>query len=230
MNLSAHEEEVTAMKRIASLILCIILVLNFTGAFAAELNELINPYAESFCTQYTLFTLLLCDDALNDINVLDNLAFSTGNIRYFSSDARKGYTGQKVADGGAMNELGTCTIGVGAGIDNEDLWYVTNTYSGGLDYQTLLISAVAMCMASNGLGVNLGTDIDEVVNTSMQLAKMLISCTETTAYQLDDVVYLCKLLDNRSPLEGGMFILGVESLDFYNEFYYGSVENYYVFE
>ena len=64
----------------------------------------------------------------------------------------------------------------------------------------------------------------------MELADMLLASTESTAYQLDDVVYFCKLLDGRAPLEGGMFILGVNSLEFYNEFYYGSIKNYNVIE
>lgn len=215
------------MKRILALIVCLTLALSCSGALALE--ELINPNAEVLCSTYFMYTMALAESVEN-YGILENLTFSAGKIGYFPSDARTGYTGQKVADGGATNELGTCTLGVGAGIDNENLWYVTNTYSAGLDYLTLRVSAISMVMASHGLGVNLGDDAETAIATAMDLADLLLASTTATAYQLDDVVYFCKPLDSRAPLEGGMFILGVNSLEFYNEFYYGTIKNYYVIE
>lgn len=214
------------MKRIVALILCLTLSLSCSGALA--LSELINPNVSQFCFYYMQYAMAL-SESVDDFSILEKLAFSAGKIGYFDHDARTGYTGQKVADGGASNQLGTCTLGVGAGLSNENLWYVTNTYYPGLDYLTLRVSAISMILASDGLGVSLGED-DTAVATAMELADMLLASTESTAYQLDDVVYFCKLLDGRTPLEGGMFILGVNSLEFYNEFYYGSIKNYNVIE
>ena len=114
------------MKRIVALILCLSLSLSCSGALA--LSELINPNVSQFCFYYMQYAMAL-SESVDDFSILEKLAFSAGKIGYFDHDARTGYTGQKVADGGASNQLGTCTLGVGAGLSNENLWYVTNLLS-----------------------------------------------------------------------------------------------------
>lgn len=214
------------MKRIVSLLLCLFLACSAAGAFA---DELVNPYITTHCEMYIHF-MLSAAESLNDMEFLDNFAFTAGKILYNRRDTRIGYTGQRVADGGAMNDLGTCTIGCGAGVDNEELWYVTNTFSAGMEPHVLSTSALAMFLSAWPMCPAMGADADEAYENAGALADLLLSCNVSTAYQIGNLVFFCKPLDGRAPLNGGMFILGVNSLDFYNEFYYGTIPNYIVLD
>lgn len=214
------------MKRIISLLLCLTLTCSAVGAFAAEL---VNPYVETYCNLYVKFMVSIAED-LGDPEFYDHFAFSSGKILYYPQDVRTGYTGQKVADGGTSNSLGTCTFGCGAGVDNENLWYVTNTFSAGADQLAITACALVMCYVAWPMCPELGADADEAYENASILADLLLNCNVSTAYQIGNVVFFVKPLDGRSPLNGGMFIIGVNSLDFYNEFYYGTIPNYIVLD
>ncbi len=134
------------------------------------------------------------------------------------SETRKSMDGEEVADGGMTSLGGTFSIGVGSGVDNEELWYATLTFPADIDEQVMEINTLMAVAACQAVGIDFGDD-DEIIYT---LAGFLCYSEGDAAVEIGDLVLATKILS------GGQRLVMFDSLDFYNGFYAGSIEDYTV--
>ncbi len=149
---------------------------------------------------------------------------STGLIQYTDSSFTYSYDNVGVIHGGAYSQQNTVTLGLGTGLEeNEDHWYMSLTYSPEASELTIQASGYAFMLACAEVGLPLPEDIDEKNNMCWGLLDVLYG-KEQIAIEMGGLVLIHK------ALEGGSHLLAVDSLPYYNGFYYNSIEDYYVIE
>ena len=201
------------MKRTLSLLLVTVLLLACASALGETAYEvLVNPTLAEWAEGFFTYNLMLLQ---NEIYLSDNI-IPSANIIYNPAYVRSGSDGQRIADGGVTSEEGTFSVGMGAGIDDETMWYVTFTYNTNADREVIIYNTVNMLMAFRAIGALGDVESDLIVD----LTDALLSSTESVAYELGDAVVAVKQLDN------GQLLIMVDSLEFYNAFYKGSIANY----
>lgn len=149
---------------------------------------------------------------------------STGLIQYTDSSFTYSYDNVGVIHGGAYSQQNTVMLGLGTGLEeNEDHWYMSLTYSPEASELTIQASGYAFMLACAEVGLPLPEDVDERNNMCWGLLDVLYG-KEQIAIEMGGLVLIHK------ALEGGSHLLAVDSLPYYNGFYYNSIEDYYVIE
>ena len=211
------------MKKIISMFLVLTLIFGMCcTAFAAsdpsELKTYTSKNLENFSTYFDTFVLLLASVSEEPIDVVA----TTGKISYDENSFNYGDSGIGVISGGAYSKNGTVTMGMGTGIDeNEDYWYVSLTFSPEASSDTVLANSLAFILAASETDIE-AEDFEEELEAAAMIADFLFASEEPVAFESDGQVLLHKLLS------GGTHLLALDSVEYYDEFYYNDIENYIV--
>lgn len=208
------------MKTKKTLVLFVVLTILMSVNVKAESIE--NPnlvkWAESYLACH--LTLLMQDEPV----MLDDSMTFSGKINYDESMIRWGNgSGKEVVDGGVGSAKGTFAIGAGAGLDDDNLWYVSFTYEKNVDSDVMLYNTYFMLLSSEDLLDGLsdaGLDDSETEKIMIQITQQLLMPEEDIAIQTGNMVAVSKKTD------AGQRLIALETVDFYEEFYKGSIENY----
>ncbi|MDR9831737.1 hypothetical protein RCJ22_39820, partial [Vibrio sp. FNV 38] len=137
------------MKKAVSVLVALIMLLTLSSAAYAERGELLelnNPTLTEWALARGALQLT-CEK--NGYPV--DYDHCNGSILYYANDVRYGVNGEAVADAGAYSDQGSYILGAGAGIDRDDLWYVTMTYSGIDNQQMCEVNVMCMIYAFEDL-------------------------------------------------------------------------------
>ena len=181
----------------------------------ADMIRIENSTLTEWVKEYTSLLLLMKENG-------NAVEMDTGNgiICSYEQDIRFGVNGERVLDGGIYSENGIYMLGMGAGVDQDDLWYVTLTFGPNVDQQIVTNNTLCMIYAFGDL-YRLFSESEESKDTFVEILDMLTSGNESVGFELNGKLLMRKELGN------GQFIVGVDSVAFYNAFYAGSLENYY---
>lgn len=197
---------------------CIMLFCSLEATAAGKNDQLLvidNPTLISWSATFSTLQLLLQESGKPVDFCSDN-----GSIGYYERNVRTGAHGERVADGGAYSQDGNYILGMGAGVDREDLWYVTLTFGPQSDPDQCFNNTLCMLYAFDDLfSVFSGEDGDTSLITDVM--ELLVRTEETVGIQINQKVLMRKEIGN------GQFIVGVDSLAFYEAFYAGSLTTYY---
>lgn len=211
------------MKRLLALLLALILLFGSTVCALAETQTYTSPTLENWAYYYDLFLLTFTEDldeAFDDA-AMDTLLV-TGNINYDENSFTYGpATGVPVIHGGAYSANGTVSLGMGTGLgENENYWYVSLTFSPECNLTTMRITSIVFLLAGIKAGVPLavsdGSELTDLHNVLMSY--------DDIALQIGDYVLVHKVLS------GDRDLLALDTLAYYDEFYYNDTENYYTLE
>lgn len=208
------------MKRLLALLLALSLLFGSTVSALAGTRTYTSPTLENWANYYNLFLLKLTEGLDEDAGV--DAPYTSGRINYDENSFTYGPgTGVPVIHGGAYSANGTTTLGMGTGLDeNEHYWYVSLTYSPERNSATLFAASLAFLLAGIKAGVPLEfSDISELTD----LLSILMSYDDI-ALQIGDYVFVHKVLS------GDRDLLALDTLAYYDEFYYNDTENYYMLE
>lgn len=208
------------MKKLLSLCLALLLVLLMgvpSWAFAQQIytSETLTTINDAFFT----YMLALCQGE-PEIDMVG----TTGLIQYNDNSFTYGYNDVGVIHGGAYSQKNTVTLGMGTGLEeNEDHWYMSLTFSPEASDLTIQGCGYAFMLACGQVGLQLPEDMNESSDLVWGMLDVLFSQDEI-AIEMNGLVFIHK------ALEGGSHLLAVDSLPYYNGFYYNSIENYFVIE
>lgn len=208
------------MKKLIALFLALTVMLGIASPALAEYES----YASKTMKTWTAYYGAYVEDfakVLQEGEVLDT-PFPTGGILYNENSFTYGpYTGVGVIHGGCISPNNTMTMGFGTGMgEDENYWYVSITYSPECNGATLAATSYAFLRASIHAGVPLDSSD---LNGMMDFLQTILYCDDI-AVQIGDYVLVHK------NLSGGQHLLAIDSLAYYDEFYYNDTENYYVLE
>ena len=205
------------MKKALPLLLALLLLCCAAGAASAdELLYLENPTLTQWSATNSALQLTLRKEGMPV-----DLSGDNGVIAYYEKNVRTGVNGERVADGGTYSEKNTYMLGMGAGVDREDLWYVTMTYNAGTDLEECYNNTVCMLLAFDDLYVLMAGTEDEAALLDGILGRL--TTEGSVGFQVGGKVLMRKDI-------GGQFIIGVDSVAFYDAFYPNSLEEYYNFD
>lgn len=161
-----------------------------------------------------------------------DVPFTTGRIVADEESFTEGYSGVKVAHGGMYSPNGTVTLGCGTGVvykNNElnyfadgDYWYVSLTYSAEASQKTLKVTGMAFVLACVKVGLPIPAD-DTMIQHVSELLDLLFAY-DNIALQMGDLVLVHKILP------GDQHLLAVDTVLYYDEFYYNDTENYFILD
>lgn len=216
------------MKKVFSLLAALILLAGAAGPAGAEepagteepagaeeeLLILENPSLITWSACFAVLQLTMQSKGLP-------VDFSTDNgiIGYYEKNIRTGANGERVADGAAFSEKNSYMLGMGAGVDREDLWYVTMTFGADTDPGVCYNNVTCMLLAFDDISALMGGDEDEQELLNGMLDRLVFQ-SGSVGFQYGGKVLMRKDLGSR-------FIIGVDSLAFYEAFYAGSLTEYY---
>lgn len=208
------------MKKLIALFLALTLMLGIASPALAEyksyLSETLSIWNAYYCAYVEAFANSFPEDMVVDT------PFPSGGIIYDENSFTYGpYTGVGVIHGGCYSPNNTITMGFGTGMgENENYWYASITYSPECNAPTLVATANALLLASIQAGVPLETDdLNELMDFMQEVLQY-----DDIAVQIGDYVLVHK------ALSGGQYLLAIDSLAYYDEFYYNDTENYIVLE
>lgn len=203
-------------KLLASLMTVLFLVSLLTAGCAAGYQ----PYASETLMRINeaFFSYMLAlSGELEEVDMIG----TTGIIQYNDNSFTYSYDDVGVIHGGAYSEKNTVSLGVGTGLDeNEDHWYMSLTFSPEASGMTLYACGYSLLYACAEVGLQLPEDNTESNELVGEILDTLFS-TDQIAIETDGLVLIHKTLD------GGSHLLAVDSLPYYNGFYYNSIENYF---
>lgn len=202
------------MKRIIALSLMLLLLL-FGSCALAEYKELLNPNLDIWCNNYNSFFLSMFAEG-GDYSG-DSILMG-GKIIYDPTQTRVSYYGDAVADGGLSSTKGTYMVGMGAGVENEDLWYISFTFGANASGDDIVQHSMCAMLACLPLGLNLG-DGESAVDNLTALLMPLLTSEKDIAIKYCDLVFVKKDL-------GGKLLFSIDSNDFYDGFYAGTISNF----
>lgn len=198
------------------IVLCCTLAGNALGT--SETSSVTNKNLQAICNNFieNLQMLIQADSDLDyPTSKFDKLYYSS------ESQIRTGYGDtRKVIDAGCYSRYNTFTLGAGSGLDDEGLWYVSLTFTDESTEETIIWNSFLLTLATTAVGVNFGND-DEGFANAEDLVITLLNNEGNIAFEVDGAVFFKK------DIGGGKTIFGVNSLDFYNTFYGGSIAEYY---
>lgn len=201
-------------KRIALLLVGLLLFGCLTAGCAEGMLILDNPVLIGWAVNYGAMELLMQEQGIP----MDSHGVN-GSISYYEKNIRTGANGERVADGGAYSKQGTYMLGMGAGVDQEDLWYVTMTFNAGADKDQCANNVFCMLYAFDDLRETLSASEND--GLLQEMINMLVGDNGTFGIQLNGKIIMRKELGN------GQVIIGVDSIPFYEAFYAGSLTEYY---
>ena len=190
----------------------------FAASDKAELETYTSKNLESFSIYFDTFVMLFASAAEEPVDIVA----TTGKISYDENSFNYGDSGIGVISGGAYSENGTVTLGMGTGIgENEDYWYVSLTFSPEASIDTIMANSLAFILAASEAEPD-AEDFDEQLAAAAEIADFLFSSDEPVAFESEGMVLLHKVLG------GGTHLLALDSVEYYDEFYYNDIENYIV--
>ncbi len=203
------------MKKGIALFVVLTLLTGMAGPGTAEnLLDVENPTLINWSINNSVLLLQLMSSGCDVDPTGDN-----GIIHYRKNDVRTGSGGEKVADGGAYSQKGTYMLGMGAGVDREDLWYVTMTFRADGDEDMRYYNVFCMLAAFDDLYALMAGSEDESALFEGMLDRLVLQ-EGSVGIQYGGKVLMRKDL-------GTSIIIGVDSLPFYEAFYAGSLTEYY---
>ena len=206
------------MRKCLSLLLAFLLPVIAAGAMAEEAPETLeNPVLTDWSMTFTALQLVFMGKGLPV-----EFSADTGIISYYEKNVRTGSGGERVADGGTYSENRSYMLGMGAGVEREDLWYITMTYDAGTDMETCYNNTACMLLAFNDIKALWDGGEDEHALAEAILDR-LVNQPGSVGIQYGGKVFI--RIDR-----GSRFIVGVDSLEFYEAFYADSLEEYYSFD
>lgn len=207
------------MKKLTSLLLTMLMLFALTLPASAE-----SPYYQSMkLAKWGYgYEILMSSWAESLEEPLDMPNVLSGHILYTLDSFTTGYSGTPVLNGGTGSSQNTVSLGMGVDMTEEELWYVSLTFSPEASSATFAYSSMAMVLAcmANDMQIPEGMDW---VDFATDICETLISAPET-AIEYDGLVFVYK------ELEGGSRLMCVDSLAYYNDFYYNTIENYLLYE
>lgn len=193
---------------------CLLLSVCATAGWAEEMKILDNPVLIEWAINCAAMELIVEQEGIS----IDRHE-ANGSISYYEKNIRFGANGERVADGGTYSKQGTYMLGMGAGVDQEDLWYVTMTFNPGVDKDQCANIIFCMLYAFNDLRETLSAEGNE--GLLQEIINQLVGDNGTFGIQLNQKIIMRKELGN------GQVIIGVDSIPFYEAFYAGSLTEYY---
>lgn len=205
------------MKKTISILAALLVFLSACTAATAENKAIIidNPTLTEWAIQYTVQLLLMQKEG-------NPVEHDTGNgsILSYEQNIRYGANGERVLDGGLYSENGIYTLGMGAGVDRDDLWYVTLTFGSNADPKIVANNTRCMICAFEDLDKAF-SESDETKAIFEEILAILTQGNGDVGFEINGKLLMRKELGN------GLFIVGVDSVTFYNAFYAGSLKDYY---
>ncbi len=208
------------MKKLLAMFLILTMMLSIASPALADYQK----YASETLLTWSMY-YKSCVQAFAEVlpeGAVVDTPFPSGIIMYDENSYTYGpYTGVGVIHGGLYSLNNTTAIGMGTGLDeNEKYWYVSITYSPEHNGETLFVTSAAFALASIQVGLPLD---DSDIELLMEFMYGLMS-NDDIAVQIGDYVLVHK------ALSGGQYLLAIDTLAYYDEFYYNDTENYYVME
>lgn len=214
----------TAMA-VMSLILCVCMM-SPASAGTAYVNTTLTEWSAAF--KY-FANLLTQNDGISDSA---DIPFTSGRIVADEDSFTEGYSGVRVAHGGMYSPNGTVTLGCGTGVvyvnkdmnyfADDDYWYVSLTYSPEASNKTVNVTGMAFVLACIKVGLPIPTD-DTMLQRVAEMLDLLFAY-DNIALQMGDLVLVHKLLP------GDQHLLAVDTVLYYDEFYYNDTENYFIMD
>ena len=209
------------MKKILAVILALALLLGLGLPVQAESVRYSNETLVTWCGAYTSYLMALAD--VFEGEYVD-MALANGSIIYREREIAYGPSGVPVIHGAAFSENGTVMLGNGSGLDGyEDHWYASLTFSPEASELTVYLSSMAFIMASGEVGFELPEDAGEMMAKAEELLTVLLSA-ESIAVEADGLVFVGKQLSD------GRTLLAVDTVAYYDEFYYNDTDNYLIMD
>ncbi len=208
------------MKKLLAMFLILTMMLSIASPALADYQQYASETLLTWSMYYNSYVQVFAE-GLSEDAVVDT-PFPSGIIVYDENSYTYGpYTGVGVIHGGQYSLNNTTTIGMGTGLDeDEKYWYVSITYSPEHNDETLFVTSAAFALASIQVGLPLD---DSDIELLMEFMYGLMS-NDDIAVQIGDYVLVHK------ALSGGQYLLAIDTLAYYDEFYYNDTENYYVME
>lgn len=213
------------MKRILAFALVLALSLMPLTALA-ELKTLDNPHLIKWNEIFTMLTLNSFSE-----NPGGEYVLSSGTINYDPDTMRSNSEGIHMADGGFTSSEGSYSLGQGASPEAEDMWYVSFTYTQDTDWQIIVDNTINMVFAcaymadvpedGTPIADGFGETDEERSDTIQSILMVLLASEEAIAVEVGDFVFISKPLGNQ-------LLITFDTLAFYNAFYKGSIENYFI--
>lgn len=198
------------MKKFLSLLLAAAMLLGCASALADD-SYIENQNLAAWAAYYSA----LHEAAANNGQKLADTCMPYGNVKYTPGyNVRScGVKGKDVADDGLYSDNGTFTMGMGAGVKDESLWYVSFTYDDATDRQVKVANTMFMIQALMLPGIIGELDQDTII----QIASKLVGATGDVAYEVDGMVLCAK------PQFG---LVMANSKAFYDAYYPNSIKDY----
>lgn len=199
------------MKKFLSLFLAAAMLLSCTAALADD-GTIQNPYFSAWAVNYLDWHIYMSEEQglkLDDICVPDI------SLRYIPGYTVRtnGVKDQDVTDDGWYSANGTFTMGAGAGVTDDSLWYVSFTYYDSVD--ALVKEANTVFMVNALMDAAIIGELDE--NTLVEIETALIDATDNVAFEVDGMVLCAK------PMFG---LVMANSKAFYDAYYPNSIADY----
>lgn len=208
------------MKKFLSLLLSLLLLF---GVSMPAVAEELPPFYTSQVLQVWCDVHNMCIEqvVMPNVDVPIDVAVANAIIRTAGNEIVYSYSGVPTIHGGAISENETVTLGIGTGLEGyEKYWYTSLKYSPEVSEDTFMWTSYAFLLTSMVVFIE-----DEAAGAKFEeewAGKLLTS--DNIAVEINDVVFIGK------ELPGGIRILAVDSVDYYNEFYYNDTENYFVLD
>lgn len=209
------------MKKIVALLLSLVLVCS-TASALADYQSYTSKTLALWCNAFNYYATALAQN--DSLSGAVDLPVAGGSIIYNESSYTYGYSGVGVIHGGAYSPNNTVTLGVGTGLDDqENYWYASLTYSAEASSATNQVAGFAFMLACVETGLPLDKNSSDFFSTMGLILDTLWS-SDNMAIQMGDLVLVHKMIS------GNRHLLAVDSLAYYDEFYYNDTENYIVLD
>lgn len=210
----------TTMKKVLALVLSAALLLGIT--LPAHATTVIFDNAVAWSNTFNQIAELLASRGSNGEAV--DLPIAGGMITFDENSITTGATGVQVVHGGTESPNQTVSYGTGSGLgENDNYWYFSLTYSAEASAATLHATGFAFLYASTQTGLPVDPTSDGALSLFGTLLDALFN-SDNIAIKMGDVILVHKLLP------GDRHLLAIDSLDYYNEFYYNDTDNFIVLE
>ena len=208
-------------KRIAILMCLIILTCTALPAYARERYVVPNLMNWSIAFNYFAEKLATADH----LSAPADIPLTGTTLSDDPNNLTVGYSGVKVYNGGNYSADGTVTFGCGSGLERDnasDYWYVSLTFSPEVSESTKFVTAFAFMLANIDAGLPIPTG-DNMLTMIGELLDILFA-SDDIAIQMGDLIIVHKLLP------GDLHLLALDTVQYYDEFYYNDTENFYVMD
>ena len=202
-------------------ILCSALLL--MGAAQETEKTIENKTLSAISLQYCITSKTFADTDSEEVDycntAIDKIYYKESNLRAAKDDKRP------VADGGYYSYNRTFDVGVGSGTTDDKLWYITLTFNKETTPKTMFNNTASLIFASAEHGAYLGKDTGEYLQNAIELAVYLLDSDKDTAIEISESEVVFKKALNKDTI-----LIGLDSIELYNAFYKGSIDDYIVYD